>query len=107
MDAQNEKRKKRYWIDKKFREKHLKQLVTPGDPIYSLYLRVDMDKWRETRNFGRTVQSVKDRINEKVAWIDKVMSGEKEERTMCFIVWREAKFVYLLVVLPGYPSKDN
>ncbi|PAV89593.1 hypothetical protein WR25_27090 [Diploscapter pachys] len=26
---------------------------------------------------------------------------------VCVIVWREAKFVYLLVVLPGYPSKDN
>ncbi|PAV69048.1 hypothetical protein WR25_18106 [Diploscapter pachys] len=26
---------------------------------------------------------------------------------VCVIVWREVMFVYLLVVLPGYPSKDN
>ncbi|PAV90649.1 hypothetical protein WR25_12212 [Diploscapter pachys] len=26
---------------------------------------------------------------------------------MCVIVWREVMFVYLLVVLPGYPARDN
>ncbi|PAV89541.1 hypothetical protein WR25_11041 [Diploscapter pachys] len=28
-------------------------------------------------------------------------------RCVCVIVWREVMFVYLLVVLPGYPAKDN
>ncbi|PAV81825.1 hypothetical protein WR25_07231 [Diploscapter pachys] len=27
--------------------------------------------------------------------------------TVCVIVWREVMFVYLLVVLPGYPARDN
>ena len=26
---------------------------------------------------------------------------------MYVIVWREVMFVYLLVVLPGYPARDN
>ncbi|PAV89881.1 hypothetical protein WR25_12152 [Diploscapter pachys] len=26
---------------------------------------------------------------------------------VCVIVWREVMFVYLLVVLPGYPAEDN
>ncbi|PAV72226.1 hypothetical protein WR25_00049 [Diploscapter pachys] len=102
----------RYWIDEKFREKQIKKAwkrrqdkaagrkpVTSEDPIHNLYLWMDMDKWRETNDFrksvcyyGRTVQrdgnstqngkkgeeSYKDRIN-KVEWIDKVMSGEKDE----------------------------
>ncbi|PAV66284.1 hypothetical protein WR25_01237 [Diploscapter pachys] len=30
----------------------------------------------------------------------------KDGVCMCVIVWREAKFVYLLVVLPGYPKVE-
>ncbi|PAV90202.1 hypothetical protein WR25_17247 [Diploscapter pachys] len=29
------------------------------------------------------------------------------EVCVCMIVWREVMFVYLLVVLPGYPASDN
>ncbi|PAV76846.1 hypothetical protein WR25_25952 [Diploscapter pachys] len=34
-------------------------------------------------------------------------SSKTNDVCVCVIVWREVMFVYLLVVLPGYPSKDN
>ncbi|PAV89361.1 hypothetical protein WR25_05591 [Diploscapter pachys] len=36
-----------------------------------------------------------------------IQTGDGKCVFVCVIVWREAKFVYLLVVLPGCPSKDN
>ncbi|PAV78226.1 hypothetical protein WR25_27202 [Diploscapter pachys] len=39
-------------------------------------------------------------------WYPKHKSEETDEG-VCMIVWREVVFVYLLVVLPGYPARDN
>ncbi|PAV60044.1 hypothetical protein WR25_19533 [Diploscapter pachys] len=50
----------------------------------------------------------------KARWRHRLMRKPRESKKprnhgvcVCVIVWREAKFVYLLVVLPGYPARDN
>ncbi|PAV77520.1 hypothetical protein WR25_02545 [Diploscapter pachys] len=88
------------------------------------------EKQRQRRQKNRA------KINEKIAWMKKVTKGqirakivyiggltdlegvwERESAqqadaqnpggSVCVIVWREVMFVYLLVVLPGYPARDN
>ncbi|PAV60445.1 hypothetical protein WR25_10582 [Diploscapter pachys] len=46
-------------------------------------------------------------VNVAYAVFPKNSPREDDRVCVCVIVWREAKFVYLLVVLPGYLSKDN
>ncbi|PAV59375.1 hypothetical protein WR25_03508 [Diploscapter pachys] len=55
----------------------------------ALHRRIDSDF-----NSGKTVD------DERVPAADSGMRA-------CVIVWREVVFVYLLVVLPGYPARDN
>ncbi|PAV65233.1 hypothetical protein WR25_06637 [Diploscapter pachys] len=59
---------------------------------------------RGTAVVGRTILR---KVPERAARRCRLDTVQERLLQVCVIVWREVMFVYLLVVLPGYPSKDN